>query len=52
MIKRFSRDQQGATAIEYAVIVALIFLVIVSAPVPIGQILSGTFTQVAAGLNM
>lgn len=52
MTKRYCRDEAGATAIEYALILALIFLVIVSAPVPIGQILSGTFNQVAAGLNM
>lgn len=31
VLRRFARDESGATAIEYSLIVALIFLAIVSA---------------------
>lgn len=51
MLKRFLADDAGATAIEYAVIAALIFLAIVAAIVPIGGSLSGTFNQAAGGLQ-
>jgi pilus assembly protein Flp/PilA len=51
MTSRFLRDRAGATAIEYGLIIALIFLVIVLAPEPIGQTLAQTFQNVAAGLN-
>jgi Flp pilus assembly pilin Flp len=49
MMRRFLCDQTGTTAIEYAVIGALIFLVIVSAIVPIGGQIAGVFNQAAAG---
>jgi len=48
---RFLRDERGSTAIEYAVIAGLIFLVIVTAIVPIGIELSGTFGEVSDGFN-
>jgi pilus assembly protein Flp/PilA len=51
MIKRFLADESAATAIEYGLIMALIFLAIVTAPVPIGQTLSNTFNDVVAGLG-
>jgi pilus assembly protein Flp/PilA len=49
MLKRFLSDDRGATAIEYAIIAALIFLAIVAAIVPIGGELSGVFNDAAAG---
>jgi pilus assembly protein Flp/PilA len=48
---RFFRDEHGATAIEYGLIIALIFLVIVAAPTPIGEILANMLQQAADGLN-
>ena len=50
MIRAFLRNQRGTTAIEYAVIGALIFLAIVAAIIPIGQSLAGIFGQVIGGL--
>jgi pilus assembly protein Flp/PilA len=51
MLKRFLSNEHGATAIEYAIIAALIFLVIIAAIVPIGTELSGTFNDAAAGFE-
>jgi pilus assembly protein Flp/PilA len=42
-LPRFGRDEGGATAIEYGLIVALIFLVIVSALHAFGAAGSGIF---------
>lgn len=47
---RFFRNEEGTTAIEYAVIAALIFLVIVAAIQPIGTALNTTFGSANAGL--
>jgi pilus assembly protein Flp/PilA len=43
-------DDQGATAIEYALIAALISIVIVGAATAIGTSLNTTFNSVAAAL--
>ena len=51
MLMRFFFDERGGTAIEYAVIAALIFLAIVAAIVPIGGELSGVFEDAAAGFQ-
>jgi pilus assembly protein Flp/PilA len=51
MSLRFLRNESGATAIEYGLIIALIFLVIVASPVPIGQALSDMIQQAADGLG-
>jgi len=51
MMLRFLRDDQGATAIEYGLIIALIFLAIVAAPVPIGQTLADMIQQAANAFN-
>jgi pilus assembly protein Flp/PilA len=48
---RFFGDENGATAIEYGLIIALIFLVIVAAPTPIGETLANMLQQAADGLN-
>lgn len=49
MIKRFISDQSGATALEYAVIAALIGMVIIATVSLIGGTLEETFTNVQAG---
>jgi len=49
-LQRFLRNERGTTAIEYAVIGALIFLVIISAIQPIGSALAGIFGQASGGL--
>jgi pilus assembly protein Flp/PilA len=51
MMRPFLRDEHGATSIEYGLIIALIFLVIVAAPMPIGQALSDMLQQAADGLG-
>lgn len=51
MIGKFLHEEDGATAIEYALIASLIFLAIVAAIVPIGGALSGVFNSAAVGLN-
>lgn len=42
-IARFAQDQSGATAIEYGLIISLIFLVIVSAVTAFGNRASTIF---------
>ena len=42
-LDRFRRDESGATAIEYGLILALIFLVILSALTAFGATGSGAF---------
>jgi pilus assembly protein Flp/PilA len=49
-LQRFLRNERGTTAIEYAVIAGLIFLVIVAAIQPIGATLAGVFGQASNGL--
>ena len=44
MLKSFAADEAGATAIEYGLIVALVFLVVVSA---INQVSSETISMYA-----
>ncbi|HEX7761311.1 MAG TPA: Flp family type IVb pilin [Caulobacteraceae bacterium] len=47
IINRFLRDESGATAIEYGLIVALIAVVIITAVTAVGTQLNAKFT--AAG---
>jgi pilus assembly protein Flp/PilA len=51
MLKRFLRDERGATAIEYAIIASLIFLAIIAAVAPIGAELEGVFTDASEGFS-
>jgi len=44
-ITRFLRDEAGATAIEYGIILALMFLVILSAVTAFGGTSSGIFNK-------
>jgi pilus assembly protein Flp/PilA len=50
VLLRLIRDRNGATAIEYGLIAALISVVIIAAVTLIGTRLSSTFSTVAAKL--
>jgi len=51
VIKRFARDESGATAIEYGLIAAGISVVIIAAVRLVGTNLTGTFNTVAGALK-
>ena len=50
-IKRFIRDEEGVTAIEYALIASLIAVVIIGAVSLVGQDVDLTFNKVANALS-
>ncbi len=50
-IKRFLRDEDGPTAVEYAVMLSLIIVVCLTAVTSIGKKASTTFTNVANQLG-
>ena len=50
-ILNFLRDEDGATAVEYGIMVALIAVVIIAAVTLVGQNLSGLFNRVATALQ-
>lgn len=50
MIK-FISDEQGATAIEYGLIAALVAVAIIAALLFLGSALNGIFSQVGTELN-
>jgi len=52
MIKKFIRDDEGATAIEYGLIAALVSVAIIGILGTIGDNLLGTFTTVADTLSI
>lgn len=47
-IKRFLKDEQGATAIEYGLIASLIAVAIVVGATAVGTNLNNAFTKIAA----
>ena len=49
-IKRFARDESGATAIEYGLIVALIAVVIIVAVTAVGTNVSTNFNTINSNL--
>jgi pilus assembly protein Flp/PilA len=51
MLKRFLGNEDGATAIEYGLIAALIGVAIIVAVQSLGTTLRGTFDDVSAGLS-
>jgi len=51
IVKRFVRDDSGATAIEYGLIAAGISVVIIAAVQALGVNLTGTFNTVAGALK-
>ena len=50
-VKAFMRDEEGATAVEYGVLVALIIAVVVGVIQAIGTKLNTAFTNVSTGLD-
>ena len=50
-IKRFFRDENGATAIEYGLIAAGISVAIITVVGTLGENLNTTFTSIAGKLN-
>jgi len=51
IIKRFVRDESGATAIEYGLIAACISVAIIAAVKALGTNLNTTFTTVSNALK-
>ncbi|MBL8545851.1 MAG: Flp family type IVb pilin [Hyphomonadaceae bacterium] len=51
MLKRFLKNEDGATAIEYGLIAALIGVAIIVAVTAVGTNLTATFTAISAGLT-
>lgn len=49
-ITTFIRDEEGATAVEYGLLAALIAAVIVGAVTTLGTTLKATFTKVAGNV--
>ncbi len=50
LIKNFIKDEDGATAIEYGLIAALIAVAIIAAVRTLGTNLNSTFSGVSSGL--
>jgi pilus assembly protein Flp/PilA len=50
IVKKFVKDEEGVTAIEYGLIAALIAVVIIGAVTNVGTALVGIFGQIAAAL--
>ena len=48
---RLRRDEKGATAVEYGIMVALIAVVIIAAVTLLGGGMKDTFTQVQCSIN-
>ncbi len=51
LVKNFVRDESGASAIEYALVAALIAIVIIGGARLVGERASTAFSGVASGLN-
>lgn len=51
MLKRFLKNEDGATAIEYGLIAALIGVAIITAVGLVGTELNNTFTNVSTALQ-
>ena len=49
-VMRFVNDEEGATAIEYGLLAALIAAVIVGAVTAVGTALSGTFQTISTNV--
>ena len=50
-INRFSKDESGASAVEYGLLVALIAVVIILAVTTVGEQLNIAFNKVATALT-
>lgn len=50
-IRRFFREEQGVTAVEYGLIAALVAVAIIGAVTTLGTNLTGLFNKVATNVN-
>ena len=50
-LRNFVKDESGASAVEYGLLVALIAVVIIGAVTMLGQSVSGVFTKVSAKIS-
>jgi pilus assembly protein Flp/PilA len=50
LLQRFVGDESGVTAVEYALVAALIAVVIINSVATLGTRLKSTFSSVAASL--
>ncbi len=50
-ILNFSRDEEGASAIEYALIAAMVAIALVAFVQPINLAITGIFTDIQASLS-
>jgi len=50
-LKQFVTDESGATAIEYALIAALVAMALIASVTALGASLKSIFTSVATALN-
>ena len=50
-VKNFFKDESGASAVEYSLLVALIAMVIVTAVTSLGTTLSAKFEEMNTGLG-
>ena len=51
LIERFTKDEDGATAIEYGLIAALIAVAIIGAVGSLGETLNETFSDINSDLQ-
>jgi pilus assembly protein Flp/PilA len=51
LLRRFVKDESGATAIEYGLIAALIAVVIITGVTAVGTKLSTSFTNISTNLK-
>ena len=51
-LERFLRDEDGPTAVEYAVMLALIIVVCIAAITTLGSNANGVFTDVGSAVNV
>ncbi len=51
LVKRFAKDESGATAIEYGLIAALIAVAIIAAVTLVGTELATLFGKISTALN-
>ena len=50
-VQRFLRDESGPTAVEYAVMLALILVACITIVTTLGTSVSGTFSKVNASMS-
>ena len=51
ILKRFVREEEGATMVEYGLMVALIAVVCIAAVTLVGSSVSGKFSNVASSVS-